>query len=349
VETHPLLRSAATRATICLTIFAAVAGQAHAQEPASGVPVTGVVLDAASGAPIAGALVSLDSSGRAIADTQGRFTIRNVEPGQRQLVVERFGYARYEGRITVSPNQGPIEFRLQADPVQLQGLTVTGGARVSVSGAVLDAVTGEPVSSTSLFLTRDAVRETAEDTSDRQGIFTLRGVPTGEYLLRVQRLGYVSQYLHIAVDAPPDPIEVRLEPDSVVLRGLVTFDRQLRSRRNSYLGIATAYEGDRMLLSGSPDAMHFLEYQTWVTPIPCDPGMRSSVCVIGRGGRPTEARVFIDELPVMGSDQLDVLHSYRPQDFYLIEVFGTQIIRAYTHEYAERQARRPRLMLPPGV
>jgi hypothetical protein len=334
---------------LAFTLAAASVVQAvpgSSQQPVS--TLSGVVRDAGSGAPVAGALVSLGERGpRAIADAQGAFSIAAAPLGEQMLSVERFGYVRLELRVTVTPTSEPLELRLDADPLQLQGLTVTGAATVSLSGVVSDAVTGVPLPGTSLLLTPDAVRETAEDTADRTGVFSLRNVPTGAYLLRVQRLGYVSQYVPVAVKAPSDPLHLRLHPDSVVVRGLVEFHRQLRSRRNGYLGIAVAYDEERLSYSGSPDAVHFLEYHTWVTPTPCDEGMRSSVCVLGRGGRVTEARVFIDELPVMGADQLDVLHSYRPQDFYLVEVFGTSVIRAYTHDYADRQARRPRLMLPP--
>ena len=325
--------------------------RASSQQPAApgGPTLTGVVLDASTGAPVAGALVSIERGPRAIADAQGRFRISNAPLGDQIVRVERFGYVRVDQPVMVTSEPEALELRLEPDPVQLRGLTVTGEASVSLSGVVVDAVTGAALPGTTLHLTPDAVREIAEDTSDPAGVFTLRDVPTGEYLLRVQRLGYVSQYVPVAVTAPPEALELRLEPDSVVVRGLVEFNRQLRGRRNGYLGIAVAYDANRLLYSASPDAMHFLEYQTWVSTTPCDEGMASRVCVIGRGGRVTQARVFIDELPVLGSDQLDVLHSYRPQDFYLIEVFGTNVVRVYTHAYAERQARRPRLMLPPDA
>jgi hypothetical protein len=320
-----------------------------AQQPPAGVALSGVVLDAGTGAPVGGAFLQVGDRGpRAIADQAGRFRIASVPFGDQRLSVQRFGYARRELEITVGAAPAPLEIRLAVDPVQMQGLTVTGTAEVSLSGVVRDAATGATLPNVRLWLTPDAVRETAEDVSDREGVFHLSDVPTGPYLMRVELLGYQSKYVQVAVTAPPDPLELSLEPDSVMMRGVVQFNRQLRGRRNAFFGIATAYDERRLLESGSPDAVHFLEHQTWVSQQPCDDGKMSSVCVLGRGGSVVEARVFIDELPVLGSDQLEVLRSYRPEDFYLVEVFGFNLIHVYTHAYAERQARRPRLMLPPG-
>jgi hypothetical protein len=332
-----------------LAAVAILRAPVSAQQPPAGVTLSGVVLDAGSGAPVGGAFLQVGERGpRAIADSIGRFRIPNVPSGEQRLSVQRFGYARQELAIRVGAAPAPLEIRLAIDPVQVQGLTVTGRAEVSVSGVVRDATSGATLPNARLRLTPDAVRATAEDVSDREGVFHLSDVPTGAYLLRVELLGYQSRYAQVAVAAPSDPLELRLEPDSVMMRGVVQFNRQLRGRRNAFLGIASAYDERRLLESGSPDAVHFLEHHTWVSQQPCDDRKMSSVCVLGRGGSVVEAKVFVDELPVMGFDQLEVLRSYRPEDFYLVEVFGFNVIHVYTHAYAERQARRPRLMLPPG-
>jgi hypothetical protein len=147
------------------------------------------------------------------------------------------------------------------------------------------------------------------------------------------------------VDAPPEPIELRLEPDPIVQRGLVVLSRDLRSRRSAYAGIAVLYDAEDLNMSGVPDVQTFLNYFTWARVVGCDDVDEVGVyCVLGRGGAPTEARVYIDELPVIAG--LDVLRSYSPSDFYSIEVFGTSTIRAYTHSFIEQRARRPRLLLP---
>ena len=102
--------------------------------------MTGVVLDASTGAPVSGAFLSIGESGpRAIADAEGRFRIANVPPGSQRLSVERFGYERLELVIAVTPALAPLELRMRVDLVQLRGLTVTGGAKAPISGVVLDA------------------------------------------------------------------------------------------------------------------------------------------------------------------------------------------------------------------
>jgi hypothetical protein len=61
---------------------------------------------------------------------------------------------------------------------------------------------------------------------------------------------------------------------------------------------------------------------------------------------------LINDVQVCGGSALDVLATYRPDDFYLIEVFGTTIVRAYTHAFVTKEARRQALdpsVLPPTI
>jgi hypothetical protein len=158
-------------------------------------------------------------------------------------------------------------------------------------------------------------------------------------------VGYFGLYVPVTVDAPPEPVEIRLQPDPIVQRGLVTFTRDTRSRRNAYLGIAVEYDAEDLNMSGVPDVQTFLNYFTRARLAPCEaPEDVGLTCVSGRNGVPAVPRVYIDELPV--PDGLEVLRSYSPSDFYSVEVFGFGIIRAYTHTFVERRARRPRLLLP---
>jgi hypothetical protein len=58
-----------------------------------------------------------------------------------------------------------------------------------------------------------------------------------------------------------------------------------------------------------------------------------------------EADVYIDEVRTIGG--LDQLQDYLPQDFYLVEAYGGGLqIRAYTHHFMDRMARRPMALLP---
>lgn len=60
----------------------------------SGATVTGVVRDARSGEPVAGAMVALSDLGRATTSGEfGRYLLRGVPAGLQHLEVQRIGYA----------------------------------------------------------------------------------------------------------------------------------------------------------------------------------------------------------------------------------------------------------------
>jgi hypothetical protein len=323
----------------------AVPQRAAAQQPAADLTVSGRVTDASTGAPVRGALIQLDERGpRAIADSTGAFQLRGVVAGRHNVTVTRFGYSTIQQDVVVSVPPTALELVMEPSPLTLPGIDVVG-AEVDLVGSVRDAVTGAPIAWASLFLTPNAVRAEARGATGVDGVFRLDGVPTGRYLLRVQQVGYVGGYFPITVDAPPEPVELRLQPDSIVQRGLVTFTRDTRSRRNAFRGIAVEYDAEALNMSGVPDVQTFLNYFTWARIVACEGADAVGVyCVLTTRGGVAEARVFIDELPIIAG--LDVLRSYSPSDFYSIEVFGSSTIRAYTHSFVEQRARRPRLLLP---
>jgi hypothetical protein len=318
---------------------------AHAQTP-TGLVLSGRVADASSGAAVRGALVAVDDRGpRAIADSTGAFQLIGVTPGRHRVTVSRFGYATREMQVAVSDPPGLLVVSLDPSPIALEGVGPRARNEVNLVGTVRDATTGASIPWVSLTLTPDAVRTEARGASDMNGVFQLEDVRTGRYLLRVQQVGYVSQYVAVTVGSPPEPVDLRLQPDSVVQAGLVTFSKETKARRNAFPGIATQYDAEKLNMSGVPDAQTFLNYFTWAHLVPCeDVDAVGGLCVQGRRGQPVEPRVFIDELPIIAG--LDVLRSYSPSDFYVIEVFGTSTIRAYTHSFVEQRARRPRAFLP---
>jgi hypothetical protein len=103
-------------------------------------------------------------------------------------------HERLELVIAVTPTPAPLELQTRVDPLQLQGLTFRGGAKGPVSGVVLDARSQAPIPWATLTLTRDAARDRARTPGDDQGIVRTSDVETAAYLLRMERLGYVSQY-----------------------------------------------------------------------------------------------------------------------------------------------------------
>lgn len=329
-----------TRGVALAFAFLALAAPASAQQPIAGtVTLTGVVLDGTSGARVPGALLALGERGpRTLSDSLGAFSLSGVPTGPQRLVVQRFGYVELDVQLTVTTPPDPLELRLDPDPVALEELAVTGGARVALTGVVLDAGTGEPLPWASMWL-RDERRASA----DERGVFRIPDVPTGGHLLLVERLGYESRYFPVAVMAPPLPVELRLEPDSAYQAGLAQMDRQLLTRRRSSRMSVRAYGEEDLRRSVSAGLRQFLEYDSSLSFVPCPSlGSFTDFCVRERG-RAVEPRVCIDGRAAWGVEELG---DYRPDELYLVEIYNRGVvIEAFTYRYMERVGRNPRVLL----
>jgi hypothetical protein len=96
--------------------------------------VVGVVRDAHSGEPLAGAVIALTDLDRAVlSDSLGRYVLEAVPPGPQHLTVRRIGYASRTLHALV-PGRGQLEINiaLQAAPVLLRTVEIRPG--VSVRG-----------------------------------------------------------------------------------------------------------------------------------------------------------------------------------------------------------------------
>ena len=83
--------------------------------PAS-LPATGLVMDAASNKPLAGAIITLD--GKELLQTRpgGTFSIKS---GTRRIAARAHGYTRAEQAIDIRKGAAPVEIRL--NPITPQG------------------------------------------------------------------------------------------------------------------------------------------------------------------------------------------------------------------------------------
>lgn len=97
----------------------------RAQEPAEAIDAaTGVVVDAATGAPIAFALVKAPAPDLTVAtDAEGRFSLAGLGVGPVSLEVSHLGYA---DAVVEWAGQGaaPLRVALMPNPIELQGLKV---------------------------------------------------------------------------------------------------------------------------------------------------------------------------------------------------------------------------------
>lgn len=91
-----------------------------------GFTFSGSISDADTGEPVEFAVVQLVRTEQwAVADEKGRFTIRNVQPGQNIVSVSCLGYVTDTREIAVSRNIGGYRIRLKPDNLALESVVVT--------------------------------------------------------------------------------------------------------------------------------------------------------------------------------------------------------------------------------
>ncbi len=116
----------ATLLAVSCLLFALGVADAAAQTPSGGV-VTGRVLDASTGDPLGGTLLSIEGTERRVlAGVDGTFRIPGVPPGPQVLRAERIGYATARTSIVVVAGQ-PLEreIRMASSALELGGIIVT--------------------------------------------------------------------------------------------------------------------------------------------------------------------------------------------------------------------------------
>lgn len=87
--------------------------------------IVGVVVDAATEAPLASASVSVAASEwQSLTTDGGRFLLCEIGAGPHLLTAERLGYETVKGRVEASANGDPIRVKMRADPILMEGLEV---------------------------------------------------------------------------------------------------------------------------------------------------------------------------------------------------------------------------------
>jgi Carboxypeptidase regulatory-like domain len=100
------LHAAKLLAALALVVAAGVSCNSDALPPAAGfASVTGTVVDAATNAPIAGALVTIDTILTATSDASGKFTIDKVPSGIADYAVTATGYKTLTSSATIEPGK----------------------------------------------------------------------------------------------------------------------------------------------------------------------------------------------------------------------------------------------------
>lgn len=112
-----------TRTTMFLLIFTTLcASSAAAQRPAV---VRGTVVDAASGRPVAGAVVHIGDDHLSVADREGRFEISRLNAGSYPVWATAMGYKVGTAEIEVPFDSTTVTLSMEADPVRLEAIVAT--------------------------------------------------------------------------------------------------------------------------------------------------------------------------------------------------------------------------------
>ncbi len=219
-------------------------------------------------------------------------------------------------------------------PLRAQGASDSAAV---ISGRVVNAETGHPLLGAAISFGKKG-REVLTDSAGR---FAVR-VAAGTYPLRISQLGYRDQWRAIDIDAAARPasLEVRLEPDPVLLEGITAIADRFRARRNAVSVAVRAFDRQRLLATGAQNMAQFLEEDAFLHRAACRGGSFSDVfldCAWVRG-RATPIQVYIDDMPKLGG--LNELAMYHPSEMYLIEVYaGGRQVRAYTTWWVAFSAR----------
>ena len=109
-------------------ILAGTADEARALQEGE---ITGQVVNAGTGEPIAAATIRIRGLTRTqVSDSEGRFRFSGLTPRSYRVVAELIGYQPLEEQVTVEGGETiHIEFALVSSPIHLPGIVVTGTGR----------------------------------------------------------------------------------------------------------------------------------------------------------------------------------------------------------------------------
>jgi len=300
------------------------------------VTLSGVVVDATSGAAIQDAVVSIPSRALAVlTGVDGSFQLPNVPTGTQVVLVQQFGYGELVRAVVVRESPSRLDFSLQPSPIEIESLTVTVDGALTVFGRVVDGASGRPMPGVYVWLTTH--RRGAS--TDEGGAFVFPAVPTGPLLIQVEHVGYGRRYISVVARPPWAPMVINLEPDLAVIEGIPLINYRLRGRRNAHRGTVRTFDAESLVQLPEDNVRLIVQNRTFAHLIPCR-GMQAGMWCVEVGGKPVEPRVCIDGEIVRGGT--DTLQRLRPHQLYLLEVYyakGGASIRAYTHEHMEALAR----------
>lgn len=180
--------------------------------------------------------------------------------------------------------------------------------------------------------------------TDETGRFRIPDLTHGFVSIQAELLGYETLTWEGTV-AAGKAVALRMVSKPILLEGLTVVTDRFESRRRSVATSVRWFDHDALATSPQPTALDFVKTRAGLFSVSCN-GRWTSRCFMVRG-RPTEPRVYVDEMPVFGG--MEYLESMAPHELYMVEVYGSgRAIRAYTPRFMERAAEY-RLMPMPFV
>jgi carboxypeptidase family protein/calcineurin-like phosphoesterase family protein/Big-like domain-containing protein len=145
--------------------------------------LTGVVSDAGTGLPLAGATVSY-SGGQAVTDSAGAYSLGDMAEGTYLVGASASGYAATTQTVTIGPGQAAV-----------QNFVLAQAGVGTVDGKVTDAATGLAVAGVKVSYTGGTT------TTDSDGMYHLTSLPDGNTTLTATSAGYTDQTAVVVITA----------------------------------------------------------------------------------------------------------------------------------------------------
>ena len=181
----------------------------------------GIVVDSNTGLPIVGASVSISGSTTAalITDVTGRY-ITAVTPGDITVNVTASGYSPASGSATISAGQ-----ILLFSPAMIPVTSPNPITTVSLTGTIMDSVSGLPVAGVDILLGGVANGQTVTDDGGR---FIFTAISAGNTTIQIAKPGYQTGSLSLlttagsVMDLGPILIKPTSPPATSTINGIVT-------------------------------------------------------------------------------------------------------------------------------
>ena len=299
----------------------AAMGQTDAAAPSAlQFPRSGRITDAATGAPLAEAIVDVPGLGvRAVSDAEGRVSLGRIVAGRHRIRVERFGYETAEGDLIVPAE---TDFVLLLTPAAIDDPFAPG----RITGRVLDEGGADGLANVEI-VAADSPSALATLSGARGG-FTLTGVPPGLVELRFSLIGYATRTATVVVQ-PGQTVEltatmsteaIELEPIEVVVRNSYLVRRGFYRREAAGWGDHFSPEDlDRL------DPMYLSDLVRRVPGVALRATAEGTIAV-SRGGRRSlggdreycALSIWVDGAPTFDAD----LDRYTPQQIAAVEIYN---------------------------